>query len=1039
MLHVKYILKRKKEKKRNGGRKGPTVVTKIQIQGYITVCWSAASSVASSFTMSPSLRAPSSNMFLPLSYLFFLVSFLSGVQSDDRQLLLPLKSALHESNSPVFDSWNSTNPTCHFHGITCNSDGSVTEIDLSSKNLSGILPFDSICQLPSLQKLSFGFNSLQGKVAEDLRNCVNLVYLDLGNNDFSGPFPDVSPLNRLQYLFLNQSGFSGTFPWKSLLNMTRLVRLSVGDNPFQRTPFPTEVVHLTNLQWLYLSNCSLEGEIPAGIGNLTELVNLEFSDNFISGEIPSEIGNLRKLWQFEFYNNLITGKFPIGFRNLTSLVKLDGSMNQLEGDLSELRFLTNLVSLQLFENKLTGVIPPEFGEFKELVNLSLYTNYLKGSIPQKLGSWAEFDFIDVSENMLTGPIPPDMCGKGKMRELLVLQNKLSGEIPVTYEKCTTMIRFRVNDNLLSGTVPSGIWGLPNAEIIDVELNRLEGSITSDIKNAKALATLHARKNRLSGEIPKEISEATSMVTIDLSENQFSGKIPSGIGKLKSLSSLHLQSNRLSGSIPDSLGSCTYLSDIELAKNSLSGNIPSSLGHLPALNALNLSQNELSGEIPASFTLLRLSLFDLSNNRLTGPIPQSLSIQAFNGSLDGNPGLCTLDGINTFRPCSPHSSIPRNVRTLIICFTIALIMLLACLALYMKLNKREEYRERSLKEESWDLKSFHVLSFTEDEILDSIKQENLIGKGGSGNVYRVLLSNGKELAVKHIWNMDSAGWRKSRTSTPMIVKLDGKSKSKEFDAEVQTLSSIRHVNVVKLYCSITSEDSSLLVYEYLPNGSLWDRLHTSGKMELDWEKRYEIAVGAAKGLEYLHHGCVRPVIHRDVKSSNILLDEFMKPRIADFGLAKIVQPNIGQDSTQVIAGTHGYIAPEYAYTYKVNEKSDVYSFGVVLMELITGKKPIEAEYGENKDIVSWVCSKMQSQESIMSVVDCEIPDMYKEEAVKMLRIAILCTTRLPALRPTMRSVVQMLEDAEPCKLVGILISKDGSEKAVLRRNSCELFS
>lgn len=253
------------------------------------------------------------------------------------------------------------------------------------------------------------------------------------------------------------------------------------------------------------------------------------------------------------------------------------------------------------------------------------------------------------------------------------------------------------------------------------------------------------------------------------------------------------------------------------------------------------------------------------------------------------------------------------------------------------------------------------------------------------------------------------------------------KSSEFDAEVRTLSSIRHVNVVKLYCSITSEDSSLLVYEYFPNGSLWDRLHSCGKMGLDWDVRYEIAVGAAKGLEYLHHGCERPVIHRDVKSSNILLDENLQPRIADFGLAKIVQANASKDSTHVIAGTHGYIAPEYGYTYNVTEKSDVYSFGVVLMELVTGKKPIESEYGENKDIVFWVSSKLKTKESVLSIVDSSIPEVYREEAINMLRIAILCTDRLPTLRPTMRRVVQMLEDGEPCKLVGIIVSKDGSKK------------
>lgn len=779
--------------------------------------------------------------------------------------------------------------------------------------LSGALPFDSICKLQSLEKLAFGFNSLYGKVSKDLSTCVKLKYLDLGNNMFSGSFPDISTLTQLQYLYLNMSGFSGTFPWKSLQNMESLEVLSVGDNPFSLTPFPTEVVKLKNLTWLYMTNCTLGGKIPRGIGNLTKLINLEFSDNFISGEIPSEIGNLQNLWQLEMYNNSFTGKIPHGLRKLTKLEFFDASMNSLEGNLSELRFLNNLVSLQLFENEFSGEIPPEFGEFRKLVNLSLYRNSLTGPIPQKVGSWADFDYIDVSENFLSGPIPPDMCKQGTMKALLVLQNKLTGEIPATYSNCSSMRRFRVSNNSLSGVIPSGIWGMPNAEIIDIELNHLEGSISSDIKNAKTLAQIYASQNLLSGEIPEEISKASSLVAVDLSYNQISGNIPTSIGELKQLSSLNLQSNKLSGPIPDSLGSCVSLSDINLSENSLSENMPSSIGFLPALNSLNLSRNELSGEIPASFSRLRLSLFDLSGNKLSGPIPLTLSIQAYNGSLNGNSNLCTLDAeVTSFKRCSLHSDISTHIRTLLVCFSIGLIMIFLCLSLYVQLKKKEEYRERSLKEDSWDIKSFHVLSFTEDEILDSIKQENLIGKGGSGNVYRVTLSNGKDLAVKHIWNTDTKGGRKrSKISAPMIGKRG--EKSKEFDAEVQALSSIRHVNVVKLYCSITSEDSNLLVYEYLPNGSLWDMLHMNRKMELDWETRYEIAVGSAKGLEYLHHGVERPVIHRDVKSSNILLDEFLKPRIADFGLAKIVQANVGKDSTHhLVAGTHGYIAPGKFY-------------------------------------------------------------------------------------------------------------------------------
>ncbi|KAF8410296.1 hypothetical protein HHK36_002822 [Tetracentron sinense] len=971
-------------------------------------------------------------------YLFLLLCFFclfSSSQSDELQLLLKFKEALQKSNTEVFSSWRPDNNICTFTGIVCNSNGSVSEIDLAKQHLAGVLPLDSICELQSLEKLSLGSNFLYGTISEDLKNCSRLQYLDLGSNSFTGPVPDLSSLGGLKFLYLNNSGFSGAFPWSSLAKMTDLVALSLGDNPFDNTTsFPLEVLNLVKLDLLYLTNCSLKGKIPIGIGNLTELKNLELSDNYLSGEIPADIGKLGKLWQLELYNNELTGKFPAGLRNLTSLANFDASQNHIEGDLSELKFLKNLVSLQLFENQLSGEIPDEFGDFKFLVNLSLYANNLIGTLPQKLGSWADFDFIDVSENFLTGSIPPDMCKNGKMHQLLMLQNKFTGEIPASYASCQSLRRFRVKNNSLSGTVPAGIWGLPNVNIIDLTSNQFEGPMTADIGNAKFLTQLFISNNRLSGEIPAEISKASSLVAIDMSSNQFSGGIPSEIGDLNKLNSLHLEDNILSGSIPKSLGSCDSLNDLNFAGNSLSGQIPSSMGSLPTLNSLNMSDNKLSGKIPSSLSSLKLSLLDLSHNQLTGLIPQSLSIEAYNGSFTGNPGLCTPN-VAGFQPCTSDSGMSPVLRTLIPCFIAGTTVLLVSLACFFFVKRKQKDHDRSLKGDSWDLKSFRILSFTEQEILNSVKQENIIGKGGSGNVYRVVLNNGKELAVKHIWNSEVGDRKTCRSSTAMLTKRKGK--SSEFDAEVATLSSILHVNVVKLYCSITSEDSNLLVYEYLPNGSLWDRLHMCKKMELDWENRYEIAVGAAKGLEYLHHGCERPVIHRDVKSSNILLDEFLKPRIADFGLAKIVQANAGKDTTHVIAGTHGYIAPEYAYTYKVNEKSDVYSFGVVLMELVTGKRPIEAEFGENNDIVYWIGSRLTSKESVMDVVDSRIPDSLKEDAVKVLRIAVLCTARLPALRPSMRTVVQMLEDAEPCRLVGIIVSKNGSFKKEGVENSGKL--
>ncbi|WCJ35636.1 Leucine-rich receptor-like protein kinase family protein [Euphorbia peplus] len=966
--------------------------------------------------------AASSLFLLSLLFLF------SSIKSDELQILLTLKTSLHNSNTNVFNSWLPSISVCNFTGITCNSGNSVTEIDLSNRNLTGILPLDSVCNLQFLNKLSLGFNSLSGKIMTNLNSCTELKYLDLGNNHFSGQFPEFSALSQLQHLYLNQSGFSGAFPWKSLQNITNLVTLSVGDNPLEPTSFPSEILKLVKLNWLYLSNCSLTDEIPTDIGNLSELISFEVSDNNLSGEIPSEIGKLSNLWMLEMYNNSLTGKLPVGIGNLTKLEKFDASLNYLEGTLFELRSLSNLVTLQLYYNQFTGEIPVEFGEFKKLVNLSLYGNKLTGSVPIQLGSWTKFDYIDVSENYLTGTIPANMCKHGTMRALLMLQNNLTGGIPATYANCTSLKRFRVSKNLLSGRVPDGIWGLPNVDIIDIELNSLEGKINGEIGKAKALKQLFVGNNRLSGEVADEISQATSLYSIHLNDNQFSGKLPRSIGDLKQLNNLYLQNNMFSGSLPDSLGSCSSLTDLNLARNQLTGEIPSSLGSLPTLNALNLSENQLSGQIPDSFSSLKLSLLDLTHNKLTGYIPQSLSIEAYNGSFDGNSGLCSQT-VSSFQRCKPESRMSKDVRTLVACFVVGAVLLILSLVYFLYLKKKEkDIHEHSLKEESWDVKSFHVLTFREDEILDAIKEENVIGKGGSGNVYKVLLANGKELAVKHIWNTNSGDHKRSWSTAPMLEKRG--EKSKEFDAEVETLSSIRHVNVVKLYCSITSEDSSLLVYEYMMNGSLWDRLHASQKMELDWETRYEIAVGAAKGLEYLHHGCERPVIHRDVKSSNILLDEFLKPRIADFGLAKIVQANTSKDTTStnhVIAGTHGYIAPEYGYTNKVNEKSDVYSFGVVLMELVSGKRPMEPEFGDNKDIVDWVASNLKSKERVFSIVDSRIPQVFKEDVVKVLRIAILCTSRLPAQRPTMRSVVQMLEDAKPCELMSIVICKDEAGK------------
>ncbi|GMI83156.1 XYLEM INTERMIXED WITH PHLOEM 1, C-terminally encoded peptide receptor 1 [Hibiscus trionum] len=889
---------------------------------------------------------------------------------------------------------------CNFTGVHCNDKGYVEIVNLSGWSLSGDFPADVCSYLPALRVLDISSNDLGGNFLNSVVNCSLLEEFNMSSVYLRAKLPDFVKMTSLRVLDLSYNHFEGDFPM-SITNLTNLEVLYFNEvdeiNPWQ---LPENISRLTKLRVMVLTTCMLYGRIPTSIGNMTSLVDLELSGNFLSGQIPKELGLLKDLEQLElYYNQHLSGTIPEELGNLTKLTDLDMSVNMLRGTIPEsICRLPKLQALQLYNNSLTGEIPGVIGDSTTLTILSVYGNFLSGQIPQNMGRSSPLIVLDLSENKLSGPLPAEICEGGKLLYLLVLDNKLSGKLPESYANCKSLIRFRVSNNHLEGSIPDGILSLPHVYIIDLADNDFTGPFPRSVENARNLSELFLQNNKLSGFLPPEISRAVNLVKIDLSNNLLSGSIPSEIGNLKNLNLLLLQGNKLGSSIPGSLSL------------------------LKSLNVLDLSNNRLTGEIPESLCDLLPNSINFSNNQLSGPIPISLIQGGLVESFSGNPGLCVPIHVQNF-PICPLIYNQKKLNSIWAIIVSAIVITIgALLFLKRRLRKQRAVIEHdetvSSSFFSYDVKSFHRVCFNQHEILEAMIDKNIVGHGGSGTVYRIELKSGEVVAVKKLWSITA----KDSFSEDKVIFNKG------LKTEVETLGSIRHKNIVKLYSYFSSFDCNLLVYEFMPNGNLWDALH-KGWLHLDWPIRHQIALGVAQGLAYLHHDLMPPIIHRDIKSTNILLDVNYQPKVADFGIAKVLQARGGKDSTNtVIAGTYGYLAPEYAYSNKATTKCDVYSYGVVLMELITGKKPVESEFGENKNIVYWISTKLDTKEGIMEALDKRVSGSFKDEMVQVLRTAMRCTCKNPSQRPTMNEVVQLLIAADPCRLDSYKCSTDKAKDA-----------
>lgn len=517
-----------------------------------------------------------------------------------------------------------------------------------------------------------------------------------------------------------------------------------------------------------------------------------------------------------------------------------------------------------------------FSSLPNLTRLDINRNDIHGSIPQDIEKLYELNVLSLHINNLSGPIPPSVGNLVNLKILSLHNNQLTGSIPDSIGNLKSVINIFLNGNLLSGPIPSSVGKLISVQSLLLDQNLLSGVIPKSVGNLKFITWLSVANNRLSGAIPSEIESLTNLKKLDLSRNRLNMSIPAAIGDLQKLHYLNLSSNELSGNIPNQMGLLIHLSELYIAHNSLSGFIDKVLGEMVDLVKIDISYNMFEGPIPKTAAFRESPL----------------------SALQGNEGLCgDKEGL---QPCPNQKSNHKMMYLIlpILAASSVLVLLLLLLGFFLLLRRTRPCIQQPETRVEEVVNVFSVTTFDGhklyEEIVDVTRDFDSIYQVGS--VFRAELPSGLIVAVKKFY---------SSSNNPQSFPS-------EFLNEIKALTEIRHRNIVRLYGFCSHPRHSFLVYEYLDSGSLFSNLRDeTTARSLDWTKRVEIIKGVAHALNYMHHECAVPIIHRDISSSNILLDYECTARVSDFGTAKLM--NFDTSSWTVVVGTHGYIAPGHYYS------------------------------------------------------------------------------------------------------------------------------
>ncbi|KAM7469563.1 hypothetical protein LguiA_007746 [Lonicera macranthoides] len=919
----------------------------------------------------------------------------------DQLALLEFKHQI--ANNPVFNSWNTSLHFCQWKGVECGHRhhrviglnltdqkifGTISPhignlsflrfINIQDNHFHGEIP-QQIGYLYRLRILNLRNNTLGGPLPVNLSRCFNFKAVYLGRNHLVGMIPvELGSLKKLSLLQLYSNSLTGFIP-TSFGNLSSLTRISLAANNIKGI-IPSELSRLTSLVFIALGENNLTGRIPSSLFNISTITDFWTPANQLTGTLPTNIGlTLPNLQGFGFGGNDFHGEIPGSFSNASQLQILDLAGNKLTGQVpANIGSLQNLQRFNIEDNLLGNNATDNLSFITSLSNctklqlLGLDINNFGGEIPSSIGNLSvQLNRLGLGDNHISGIIPAAIESLVNLYGLQLENNLLSGPIPNSLGKLQNLQALLLKGNKLRGQIPSSLGNITLLVTLDLSDNKLEGNIPASIGNCKKLNKLDLSQNNLIGPIPDSVVSIFSLsFVLNLSRNSLTGSLPVEVGRLKNINKLDVSNNKFTGSIPKTIAACSSLEYLYIQRNIFQGIIPSALATLKGIRELDLSLNNLSGEIPEDMEKLAyLQYLNLSFNELEGEVPKKGAFgNASTISVLGNSKLC--GGIEELKlpSCRVKVKKPRrylSFKVVIISSGAALLFVLIIISIFLRSQRRKRRKARK-NPTSLDSTLKRLLRISYHELYRAtagFSPQNLIGSGSFGSVYKGKLNPREEnlVAVK-------------------VLNLQKSGASKSFVTECRALRNIRHRNLVKIltYCSsidFKGNEFKALVYEFMANRSLDMWLHPQvpgSSTALSLIQRLNLAIDVASAIHYLHDFCEPPIIHCDLKPSNILLDDDLTAHVGDFGLARLLSNSTdtfaqAQSSSMGIRGSIGYAAPEYGMGGAASKCGDVYSYGVLLLEMFIGRRPTDDMFKDGLNLHNYIKTALEEQ-SRMQIVD-----------------------------------------------------------------------